>query len=561
MTVILRSALNTTAIAYRFTINSGKTTVLHDPVQLECQLGIDGVLGLHIHPIAMAENRSVHSGNSLMGRLRADDCRLVSLMALKKDLTISNVIYLDRPYRRQTSQIMGPAWRDKPAGTSTRIKESFVTDEFSMLSDPENDAREPVANYVKQRRGQGRRFVRREWTSNLERVAHSAQRQATRTRSVEDVSDQIRDLLERPMEPNVKPMTTAFEVFNEELTVDDMGRAATQMQQLMAMQNEPPERPLGDVDGFEAGMKLLLRPISENSSPSWAPLQSFGEELNLTYERIISHWISPLPDAVRGRIRLAKEQLARRLAGEVNLAGLVLRPDAPEGPKDTQPETAPESQSQSWELPVRGAEASHASHFSNAIASQSALPTPSPTGTPSVTTASSRTSAFTSAEVSRLSNYVSFTKPAPSALPRSLNKVLDHWAVGADPAEYDWIAASRRITQRTEEEEAESQLTEKQRARMHRKAERHIRRQRKEAAASQQQHLASSQMPELVVSASQPQFAGAKVESQPAAGPAGNAFSGGIGSSQIRAPGAASQATAGRFGGRPPAKKKRKQGF
>jgi hypothetical protein len=78
-------------------------------------------------------------------------------------------------------------------------------------------------------------------------------------------------------------------------------------------------------------------------------------------------------------------------------------------------------------------------------------------------------------------------------------------------------------------------------------------------------------MPELVVSASQPlpppsarkPAAGAAAFSQPQgrSSVAPPAFGGVLNSSQHMGLGAASQAVPGRFGGRPPVKKKRKQGF
>ena len=92
---------------------------------------------------------------------------------------------------------------------------------------------------------------------------------------------------------------------------------------------------------------------------------------------------------------------------------------------------------------------------------------------------------------------------------------------------------------------------------MQRRAERHIRRQRKEAAASQAAQMASSQAPEIAISASQPQVGRVgKMESQPV-GVTASSQSQGLG---FGAP-SASQVVPGRFGGRPPAKKKRKQGF
>lgn len=181
---------------------------------------------------------------------------------------------------------------------------------------------------------------------------------------------------------------------------------------------------------------------------------------------------------------------------------------------------------------------------------RSILPTPSPSATPSITTASSGTSVF-APEVSRLARITSFSKPAPSALPRSLRNVLAHWPPDEDPDNYDWVKTSRRIRHADEAFEDEAGMTEKERLRLQRRAERHIRRQRKEAAASQAAQIASSQAPEIAISASQPR--GDKVESQPV---------GLAASSQIQDRGvpSASQMVPGRFGGRP-AKKKRKQGF
>jgi RNA polymerase I-specific transcription initiation factor RRN6 len=103
-----------------------------------------------------------------------------------------------------------------------------------------------------------------------------------------------------------------------------------------------------------------------------------------------------------------------------------------------------------------------------------------------------------------------------------------------------------------EETEADNDLTEKERAQMQKRALRHIKRQRKEAAASQAQQLASSQAP-AILTASQPERASTM-------GSARNLV---IGSSQSNGMGvaAASQVMPGRFGGKPPPRKKRKSGF
>ncbi|KAM0723116.1 hypothetical protein Q7P37_001316 [Cladosporium fusiforme] len=562
LTVVIRSSLNTTLVAYMLDLES-HSPVLHDPARFQMKTSSSGSLDtannleLHLQSISIAEKRSANVEDTLAGRLRAGDCRFLSLTALAHDLTISNLLYLDRPSEYRTSEVHTPTWSNRLTGTTSKIKDKFVTDEPQLASELFDQMNEPVAAYIKQRREHANRLSGLEWTLQHEHTAREIEQSPQLASNVMDILAQVRDFLGQATEVDTAVTRTVLELSNGELTIQDMDAASAQMGQLTVMSpslHRPEEQ---NDDAVTHSMKFTLTCV-----PCWQSSKLPANSFTGVYDSIVSHWISPLSASVPGRVRLAKEQLARRLAADITLASHVLQPEEIAEPAETQQDGKPETQSHSWELPVRGAEASQASQFSNTLASQSALPTPSPTGTPSVTTASSRNSAFSSAEVARLRKYAVFNKPAPSSLPRSLNKILSHWTPGTDPATYDWISTSRKITQQTQEEEADSQLTEKQRSRLHRKAERHIRRQRKEAAASQQQHLASSQMPELVVSASQPHTTGGRSESQRLPVP-GTSFGGMVGSSQSIAPIAASQAVAGRFGGgvRPPVKKKRKQGF
>jgi RNA polymerase I-specific transcription initiation factor RRN6 len=180
------------------------------------------------------------------------------------------------------------------------------------------------------------------------------------------------------------------------------------------------------------------------------------------------------------------------------------------------------------------------------------LPTPSATSTGprSTATGSTHTTALSSQELTRLSRYTSFTKPPQSALPRRLRRVLTHWTPGTDPSTYDWQSATRSIEYGIDEAEHE-EMTEKERKRFQRAAERHLRRQRREAEESQRQQLLNSQAPEIF-STSQPLF-------QPKAESQREYESQGAGSSQMQGM-PASQILPGRLGGRPPIKK-RKYGF
>jgi RNA polymerase I-specific transcription initiation factor RRN6 len=578
LTVIIRSATNPTLVTYHLSIDEQHAMRLHDPAQFTLDLNISGGISganvheFHLQSVVTNGKRSADIDKTLAGRLRKDGHRFIALTALKTDLSMASVLYLNRPSQGPTDQYSHPSWRGGLIGTSAKIKDSFVVDDDFVVKDGAEFNPEPVASYVKQRRQRAKHCLGSGSTFQYKRVANKIERRPTETENVDEVLVQVRGLLGQSPEPEMAPMQSLFEFSVGELNMSDMDRVSAEIQRLTTMEHPHLPSTPDDTDEVDHSTKVVLRAIEDISLLGQQSTQNLGPNITPTYDAIVSHWITPLPPQVPGRVRLAKEQHARRIAAEIALASHVLRVEDIEEPTETQEDTRTAgSQKKSWDLPMHIASSQVNNPYASQLQSQSqsALPTPSPTGTPSVTTASSRTSVF-SAEVSHLKKFTTFTKPTPSTLPRSLTKILNHWALGSDPSAYDWAATSRTISQQTREEEADSQLTEKQRARAHRKAERHIRRQRKEAQASQVQMLASSQMPELVVSASQPQAVGgnARGDSKPnsyayTGRPPSNGFGGMLASSQSQSlgPAAASQAVAGRFGGRPPAKKKRKQGF
>lgn len=545
---------------------------LHDPVRFELQSDntgnsdVDGIVDLHLQSVAIAEKRSVIVDDTLIGRLREDGCRFITLTSLKKDLSLSSLLQLDHSSEQHVPNLESPTWKSKLLGTSAKIKDDFVVDDELVTVDVADMTLEPISSYVKQRRQRVERLLGQEWTLNYTRTAIGVGQYRTQMQSIDDILTQTSEILEQTPEPGFAPMQTLLELSTGELSSSDMDRASAQIAHLTTGASLPISQLPGEMDDDDHSTRVVLRFIEGISISGLLPTSHTVGAIASTYDAIVSYWITPLHNKVPGRVRLAKEQLARRIAAELTLASHVLRIEEIEEQPESQQDTNPATESQSWDLPMHFASSQLQNPFASQYKSQSqsVLPTPSPTGTPSVTTASSRATTLFSAEISNLSKFTTFTKSTPSALPRSLSKLLSHWTPGTDPAAYDWVATSRSINQRTREEEADSQLTEKQRARAHRKAERYIRRQRKEAEISQSQMLASSQMPELVVSASQPQPQPARKPtafSQGRQGPVPPAFGGMPSSSQHIGPGAASQAVPGRFGGRPPAKKKRKQGF
>jgi RNA polymerase I-specific transcription initiation factor RRN6 len=581
LTVIIRSALSPTLVTYHLSVDEHQAMRLHDPAQFSLDPSISGgTSGAHAHEIHMQSvatngKRSADIEKTFAERLRKDDHRFIAFTVLKTDLLLTSALYLNRPSQAPTERHFQPSWRGGLIGTSARIKDNFVVDDDFVIIDRVDSKIEPVPSYIKQRRQRAKLHLGNASTVQYKRIANKIERRPTEAENVDEVLLQVQDFLGKSPEPEAAPMQTLLEFSIGELNMSDMDRVSAEIQRLTTMEHSQLPSTRDDADDVDHSTRVVLRPIEHISLLGQQSTLHLGPDIIPTYDAIVSHWITPLPAQVPGRVRLAKEQHARRIAAELALASHVLRVEDIEEPTETQEDTRTAgSQKQSWDLPMHIASSQMTNPYLSQLQSQSqsALPTPSPTGTPSVTTASSRTS-ISSAEISHLKKFTTFTKPTPPTLPRSLTKILNHWSLGSDPEAYDWVATSRTISQQTREEEADSQLTEKQRARAHRKAERHIRRQRKEAQASQVQMLASSQMPELVVSASQPQAVGGATRGDRGSKPypyapmgrqGSNGFGGMPGSSQSQSlggPAAASQAVAGRFGGRPPAKKKRKQGF
>lgn len=512
---------------------------------------------LDIQGCAVAQKRNANVDHTNAARLRKGGSGIFSCFLLTSDLSVHQQLYLSRSARSESYGTGFPAWKGRLAGTTGKVDDRFIVDDEA--DEAESPTEHPMSAFMRQRMERDLDRSGVEWTLSLQLAANHIEHVDTSAEDFADVLEKMREMLEQRSEQVLQHRRLLCELSRGEHTTSDVDQASTLLQELSTL--EPSQAHESSYRADEAPghhANLVLCPVAP---PNVLGLPTSDDEASLgtTYDSIISHWISPLSQDVSARVRMTKEILARRMAAEITLASNVLRVQDSEPTQDTQEsgqsagQSQTQSQSQSWFLPMRNAQLSQASP------STPVLPTPSPTATPSLITNSSRTSLLgPAAEYSRLSRYTTFSKPAPASLPRPLAKVLAHWQPGTDPDAYDWVFTSRSINREVEAEEADSQLTEKERARLARKTERMLKRQRKENAASQQQMAASSQMPELVVSASQPANADTQRSGRNADASAVPASSQSVGMGV----GTASQAAPGRFGGRPPAKKvKRKQGF
>ncbi|KXT01531.1 hypothetical protein AC578_4543 [Pseudocercospora eumusae] len=530
------------SFAYRFSHTDSDHISAAPPVQLELPIALCEVLDLRIEPVNKVQPRPASSSQD-----QFDGALYFSAFVLRRDSSMLSTSLLSssdgrKSLGRRPSQ---SSWTSKLSATATRLRgDNFIVDEAEEMT----PFLQPTMPTARRARRQEQQRGPDQGSRDLERVASALRHPIHGLHPVDQVLESADATIAQRRESPLQSLHTVASLATAEIGIADVQQSSDLLEELGVGVPRAIE-PVADIDSqLESSQRWKL---DHMSLAAVIELEEdlAGRDLQTVYNRLVTQWITPLPEETSGWIRLAKVSIARSIAAEITLASRTLRLERDPGKDDIAEAPTEHATGNSYSIPVR----SQPSSIPWA-AKHSVPPTPSPTATPSVTTASSHYSSLAAPELYRLGKYINFSKPSPMVLPKPLTKVLSHWDVGADPNDYDWLSTSKDITRQEEEEGQNEEMTEKERQRARRRAERHIRRQRKEAAASQAQQLASSQAPEIL-SASQP--VAFKVESQPAHA-AGSSQSQGLG---LSASNIASQVVPGRFGGRPPPKKKRKSGF
>ncbi|KAK4987075.1 hypothetical protein LTR66_007691 [Elasticomyces elasticus] len=456
-----------------------------------------------------------------------------------------------------SSAIVAPRWHRSNPESATRVQsEGFVVNDGFEESD-EGSLRVPPRSSGKRSRQLPKSDVD-QWTVSYRLAYKRTQNSADEER--EDMQD-VTLRVQRLLEDEENDATQIGDALMQDLLDFDMQRDRLER----SRHRLTPVAPLSLLDIQDSSIERI--------------------SLSSIYKTIVGHWLAPLSPKVPGRTRLAMEQQARNIAAELALASLRLRVEDPAHvDKHNRPSTVnleePASQSLSFNLPDRSSQPTTPSQpkresqrsgvqtsgynlpTPQRLHAVTALPTPSPTATPSVASqslshanSSTRLPAY-----DRLNCYTNFAvgRRAPRTLPKSLNNLLSHWTIGEDPDQYDWLETQRNIDREADAED--EQLTERDKARIRRRAQRHLERQRRETAAAASQAQASSQAG--LVAFSQPTAIPSRIDrdapalTQPmgAVGPVASQMTDG----QVLA---ASQIEPGRFGGRAPVRKKRKIGF
>lgn len=532
--VLLYTSRGNANAVYRFSFTNETQLQVHEPFELQ---PFHDDNATHIGDISFSSASMIDSrAQSRAGAV--EEVQYLNATIMYSDGTVVEQL-LCCSYERQRLQASAPSWESKLGATGVKSEHSKFIDDaeiqeaISVRLPPSRRARLTAPK----RRAEERAI-------ELGRLARELCVPQPIVHSFEQALEGVKSAFDAE-ENTIMPMRTLGSLTPNALDTSDIEDLAATLDRVQQMLSLPVES-----QQAETSYHLRKLQVVHAAMPPVVQLEAELRDGSLTsaYNAIITGWLGPLSDEVSGRVRLAKVALARHVATDLALANLIVRVEESEALSE-----APVSSSNTrptWDLPVRPSAYGEpeASSSANRSAQYSALPTPSPTATPSVITMSTGMSSFAAPEIYRLSKYAPITRPSPLILARPMRKVLSHWIEGESPDDYDWRTASKEIQREEENEEAED-MTEKERQRLRRQAERHMRRQRKEAEASQAQQMASSQAPEIMA-ASQPNIFAQ--ESQPA--PA---------SSQPSLPraAAASQVVPGRFGGRPPPKKKRKSGF
>ncbi|KAF2722622.1 hypothetical protein K431DRAFT_221558 [Polychaeton citri CBS 116435] len=568
--LVIRSA-NSTLISYSFSGLGSRYVRVSDPATMAVH-GADGIgcamadcTGFVLQPVTVKERQQ---DTGVMPNAQLQKCiekNLLLATILKHQMTLAQVMYSIGASSPEFQDLQLSTSDARSRARATRApKEQFVITDDSLDAEESLEMRlEPVSLFS------GRAFrlsqTRRTTFGNVNygfAAYELVNKSFDESNQDADVIKSTQMILRSDDREQNLPWRTIRDHGSLNMATFDIETASQHVHDLQpADGGDQSHEEMTQPNETEAFTIRLLR------WPNETHMHTLTSNLTETYGKIVSRWIAPLQDVIRERVRLSKDRLARRMAADIILASRVIGFTPIRTALSAQHTVGPSMQT--WDLPLRGPDASHthevgldqatSTHWSQAFTPPS-LPTPRTT--PSVITGSSSIpSNFSAPEVSRLTHYTSFSNGLPTSLPRSLRQVLSHWQPGTDPEDYDWLSSRNRLLQQAEVEDVDSQLTERDRRRLQKQAEKLLRKQRKENQSSQDQTFittSSQHLPEIAVSVSQ----------QPYSNNAMSSFNGGnIGSSQSLAGNGgfgapASQVARGRFSGRgPPVKKKRKQGF
>ncbi|KAF2188381.1 hypothetical protein K469DRAFT_627997 [Zopfia rhizophila CBS 207.26] len=346
-----------------------------------------------------------------------------------------------------------------------------------------------------------------------------------------------------------RPLGTLLDLAPSQIRITDIDEVSSQLVELFNNTRTD----------FEDSPSLELRRIASEQVLRLIGSNNSEPAIAFLYDIILQNFIAPLPYNIPSCIRQAKERLTRRIAVEVMLASSQIRSVEQHQPTQApmQSQAGP-SQDRGIALPIlpsrKGKEREHEMSSDPGLDTSSPPPSykqpirtapPTTEPTPSLASGTSYTTPYSTTEFPAkiLSQHLQITHPKGTIRP-SVKQVLLHWERSTDPWNYDWDTVTRTVQ---EELGSRDGMSAERRAKLQRKAERHLKRQRRETELMQKRNVESQP---VVRSSPGPVEEGIGLGSS-------QSQVQGLGSSQVQM--VASQTVPGRFGGRLDRKGKKKE--
>ncbi|KAF4549431.1 Hypothetical protein D9617_21g096520 [Elsinoe fawcettii] len=384
--------------------------------------------------------------------------RFSVLTCLSKDMTIAQQLIATWPETSKTDPPQPLTWRSKIKVTGNEVGHS------SFIVDDDEDQDRPRRRIVTQTRALPPIKAVKQDVVNYERIYNQlAEPRTAATADAMAVITRVKDGL-RSTSSTSAPKQHLASYLETEMSVGDLDQVADAFSDLVSQYEYH----------LDQRAALSLSSIGTLDLPNTDMITTMVD-IKEIYHNIISRWLSPLSAEVPGRVRLAREQLARRIATTLVLANHKIQPNLPVPAVAATPSSPP--------LPPL--------YSSQSFPDQSAAPAKPKLPDPA-----------SEAALSRLSRYTTTTTPIKplSTSTSATARILQHWNPSISPSDYDWLATRSRIAAEMTEQEETANLTTKQREKLLRKRQRLEQRRRREEERLQSQLTQSGAAPMVALS-------------------------------------------------------------
>ncbi|KAL9613999.1 MAG: hypothetical protein Q9167_001479 [Letrouitia subvulpina] len=278
---------------------------------------------------------------------------------------------------------------------------------------------------------------------------------------------QALDLIESEISDTSLPLThgivSLIELIESDIYVEDIEAASSHLERIL--------------QEFSKGHSLITFNVVDDSSPILSSLIPKSIAVGLPrapeatllqyYNHLLNSWISPLSSSIPVAVRLKMEKVIRNSSAQLYLASLALMPQQPSIQSRHDEEVTGDFQRPAtFTLPVRERRrsGSHGAKGKQKEQEMPSLSSPVPNSlpeasspkrerTPSLRSQPSDSSLDGTAEDPASVRLRGFAPIAPQpVLPPSLQRVVSHWDVGADPETYDWEATEEALDRAANEE-------------------------------------------------------------------------------------------------------------